>query len=113
QKKIETPNIDVLAQSGIKFTQHNTEAPICPPDRYVLMTCKHTGHASIQWNKGNGGYDYKAMLKHPQQEGQEAIPASDTTVTGQLKEAGYATTATGKWGISGPFSEGHPNKKKE
>jgi len=97
QDKIETPNIDTLAQSGMKFTQHYTGAPICSPARYVLMTGKHTGHAYIRGNKEIGDYDYKAMFKHPQQKGKEAIPASDTTVTELLKEGGIIVPMIASW----------------
>ena len=45
QKKIETPHIDALAKTGMKFTQHYSGSPVCAPSRCVLLTGKHTGHA--------------------------------------------------------------------
>ena len=50
QQKIETPNIDALARSGMLFTQHYTSAPVCAPARYMLLTGKHSGHAYIRGN---------------------------------------------------------------
>ena len=38
QTKIQTPNIDALAKSGMMFTQHYSGAPVCAPARYMLMT---------------------------------------------------------------------------
>ena len=38
QEKIETPNIDALAASGMLFTQHYSGAPVCAPSRCVLLT---------------------------------------------------------------------------
>jgi len=50
QEKIETPNIDQLAEEGIRFTQHYSGAPVCAPARCVLLTGKHSGHAYIRGN---------------------------------------------------------------
>jgi arylsulfatase len=46
QQKIETPNIDALAKSGMIFTQHYSGAPVCAPARYMLLTGTHAGHAA-------------------------------------------------------------------
>jgi arylsulfatase A-like enzyme len=37
----ETPNIDRLAKSGIKFTQAYTASPVCSPSRASIMTGKY------------------------------------------------------------------------
>ncbi len=50
QKVIETPNIDKLAKSGLKFTQHYAGNPVSAPSRCVLLTGKHSGHAYIRGN---------------------------------------------------------------
>ncbi|MDD4755959.1 MAG: sulfatase-like hydrolase/transferase, partial [Prolixibacteraceae bacterium] len=44
QTKFATPNIDNLAKSGIKFTQHYSGSTVCAPSRSSLMTGLHTGH---------------------------------------------------------------------
>ena len=36
QTKIETPNIDALAENGMRFTQHYSGAPVCAPSRRVV-----------------------------------------------------------------------------
>lgn len=45
QEKIETPNIDKLAQEGMRFTQHYAGSPVSAPSRCMLLTGKHPGHA--------------------------------------------------------------------
>jgi len=50
QELIETPNLDALAKSGMRFTQHYTGAPVCAPARCVLLTGQHTGHAHVRGN---------------------------------------------------------------
>ncbi|MGH7946024.1 MAG: sulfatase-like hydrolase/transferase, partial [Opitutaceae bacterium] len=42
QKKILTPNIDRLAQEGMRFTQCYAGSSVCAPSRSVLMTGLHT-----------------------------------------------------------------------
>ena len=96
QTKIETPNIDRMAAQGMRFTQHYSGAPVCAPARCVLLTGRHSGHATIRDN-----FEHKP-------EGQEPILASEVTVAEVLKGAGYATGCFGKWGLGYPGSEGDP-----
>lgn len=78
QKKIETPNIDALAKSGMLFTQHYSSAPVCAPARYMLMTGKHAGHAYIrsnsEWKERGDVWNYRAMAKDSTLEGQGRCP---------------------------------------
>ncbi|MGH7955751.1 MAG: sulfatase-like hydrolase/transferase, partial [Opitutaceae bacterium] len=82
QKKILTPNIDRLAQEGMRFTQCYAGSSVCAPSRSVLMTGLHTGHTPVRAN-GKKRYLYDA----------------DVTVAEVLKQAGYATGGFGKWGL--------------
>jgi len=50
QELIETPNIDALAQSGMKFTSFYSSAPVCAPARYMLLSGRHSGHSFIRGN---------------------------------------------------------------
>ncbi|MBI9016749.1 MAG: arylsulfatase [Phycisphaerae bacterium] len=99
QKLIKTPNIDKLAQEGMKFTDHYSGSTVCAPSRCSLMTGRHTGHCTIRNNKA---------LKF---EGNEPIKKEEVTVAEVLKNQGYATGAFGKWGIGYPGSEGDPNNQ--
>ena len=49
QEIIETPHIDALAKTGMRFTQHYSGSPVCAPSRSVLMTGQHTGHTPYTW----------------------------------------------------------------
>jgi arylsulfatase len=108
QKKIRTPNIDRLAQEGVRLTDHYSGSPVCAPSRAVLLTGLHTGHAHIRDNDEMG---FRGdVWKDPALEGQRPLPAGTFTMATMLKRAGYATAAVGKWGLGGPGSEGDPNK---
>ena len=51
QKYIKTPNIDLMAQEGIVFTQHYAGCTVSAPSRCSLLTGLHTGHAQIRGNR--------------------------------------------------------------
>lgn len=114
QEKIETPNIDRLAQEGMTFTQHYSGQAVSAPSRCVLLTGLHTGHAYIRGNdevsdRGDV-WSHKAMLENPHLEGQLPMPAGTITIANQMQKAGYSTACIGKWGLGYPDSESTPNK---
>ena len=103
QQIIQTPNIDRIAEEGIKFTQFYSGLPVCAPSRSVLMTGLHTGHTYVRDNyevKGGDGFL-----------GQMPLADSVVTVAELLKEAGYTTAAIGKWGLGRVGSSGDPNRQ--
>lgn len=99
QKLFSTPNIDKLAETGIKFTQHYSGSTVCAPSRSSLMTGQHTGHTFIRGNK------------EWNPEGQYPLEDKAVTIAEALKEEGYTTGAFGKWGLGYPGSEGDPNNQ--
>lgn len=96
QEKFKTPNLDKLASEGIRFTQHYSGSTVCAPSRCSLMTGLHTGHTVVRGNR-----EHKP-------EGQYPMTDETVTVAELLKDAGYVTGATGKWGLGFPGSEGDP-----
>lgn len=99
QKLIQTPNIDRLAEEGMRFTQAYAGTSVCAPSRCSLLTGKHIGHASIRANR----------LVKP--EGQAPLPEGVFTVAELFKKDGYATAAFGKWALGNLESTGAPDKK--
>jgi arylsulfatase A-like enzyme len=93
QQRIKTPNIDRMAREGRRFTQFYAGSTVCAPSRCVLMTGLHTGHCYIRGNA-------KINLR-----------PDDVTVAEVVKEAGYRTGLTGKWGLGHEGSEGVPNRQ--
>ena len=55
QKVIRTPRLDQMADEGIRFTHCYAGSAVCAPSRSVLMTGRHTGHATVRGNFGVGG----------------------------------------------------------
>ncbi len=104
QKEIKTPNLDKLADQGIKFTQFYSGSPVCAPARSVLMTGQHTGHTTVRGNLGIDG-----VIGLGGNKGRVPLRNEDATVAEVLKKAGYVTGITGKWGLGEPGTTGLPN----
>lgn len=94
-KRIKTPNLDLMAKEGMRFTQAYAGATVCAPSRCVLMTGKHTGHATVRGN---------ALPER-------GIKKSELTVAQLLKREGYRTALIGKWGLGGFDVDSHPNDR--
>lgn len=99
QEKFETPNIDRLAQDGMRFTQCYSGTTVSAPSRSCLLTGMHSGHTYI---RGNIELD---------PEGQYPLPADAYTFFHSFKDAGYKTSAFGKWGLGFIGSTGDPKKQ--
>lgn len=97
QEHIQTPNLDRMAEEGMRFTNHYAGSTVCAPSRAVLMTGLHTGHAPIRGNK-----EIMPIGQYPLQYGTVTFPKI-------LQQAGYTTGAFGKWGLGYPESEGQPS----
>jgi arylsulfatase A-like enzyme len=82
--EIKTPNIDKLAESGVRINQHYV-MPTCTPTRVSLMTGKYPSRYGIT------GPDYG-----------EVIDLGDPTLASVLKENGYFTAIAGKWHMGSP-----------
>ena len=89
QNRINTPNLDRLAQEGMRFTDHYAGSSVCAPSRATLMTGLHTGHSPI---RGNPKWTTSGRPV-------DLAPA-DVTVAEVLQKAGYYTGIIGKWGLA-------------
>ncbi|XP_038182131.1 arylsulfatase L [Arvicola amphibius] len=86
---IRTPNIDRLAEGGVRLTQHLAAEAVCTPSRAAFLTGRYpirtgmtsgNGHRVLQWAAGAGG-----------------LPAEEITFAKILKDQGYVTGLIGKW----------------
>lgn len=77
----QTPNLDALAASGVRFTRMYT-APLCGPSRALIMT---------------GRYPFRTGATNQDSTGRMQ-PNSETFLPSLLRRAGYRTASIGKWG---------------
>lgn len=122
----ETPHIDTLARSGVRFTQAYAAAPLCSATRAALLTGwsparQHLiGVTPHSREKYLGFKDYESWQDEPEyrfskmpvllskQLGQ-LHPDRSITIAERLKERGYATAFVGKWHL-GPDADKFPEK---
>jgi arylsulfatase A-like enzyme len=86
-KEIFTPNIDRLAEQGMRFTDFHSNGPMCTPTRAALLTGKYQNRFG---EKFEGPLSGKTQYN-------EGLPLEAVTIAEKLKEAGYATGMFGKW----------------
>jgi len=90
----DTPNIDKMAERGVRFTNAYAANPVCSPTRAALMTGKHPNRVGItDWIPG---LDPKMKpLLGPKDRDELAL--NETTIAEKFKEKGYKTCFIGKW----------------
>ena len=84
--RIQTPNINQLADQGMRFTDCHSAAPNCSPSRAGLLTGRTPSRAGI--------YSYlpPGHVMH--------LRDQEVTLAELLKDAGYRTGHFGKWHLS-------------
>jgi len=100
-KDIPTPNIDSIANKGIRFTNGYVTAPGCSPSRAGLMTGRYQQRFGHYYNPPPPP---RGLQEHI------GLPLTEITLADILSSAGYATGAVGKWQLGTP-SHFHPLKR--
>jgi arylsulfatase A-like enzyme len=94
----ETPNLDKLAKSGMRFTQGYATCQVCSPSRVSIMTGKYPArHGVTDWIGAASGTKWNRNDRVLPTEYVHALPAEDTTIAEAMKAAGYRTFFAGKW----------------
>lgn len=87
---VPTPNLDSIANNGIRFTNGYVSAPACSPSRAGLITGRYQTRFGHEFN-------------HPLADrAPVGLPVEQKTAADWFKEAGYATAHVGKWHLGNP-----------
>jgi arylsulfatase A-like enzyme len=106
----ETPNIDALARSGMRFEQGYAACAVCSPSRASILTGKATTrHGITDWIGAKSGMDWNRNDRLLPAEYVHNLPKDDITIAEALRSAGYTTFFAGKWhlGSEGSWPEDH------
>jgi arylsulfatase A-like enzyme len=101
----ETPNLDKLANSAIRFTQGYASSRVCSPSRASIMTGQHTAtHAITDWIGARYGEAWREAKRNDQllpPAYQMHLKKEWTTMPEVFNAAGYTTFFAGKWHLGG------------
>jgi len=89
--EINTPNLDKLANDGIRFTQFYNAARCCPT-RASLLTGLYPHQAGMGGMISKGG-------KNPEGAYQGYLSKNSVTIAEVLKQKNYYTASSGKWHV--------------
>ncbi len=90
--RIPTPNLDRLAECGLRFTNAHSPDTICSPSRYALLTGRYF------WRRVG------VKENNPTPGDQPELDTGRMTLPSMLRDAGYDTAVAGKWGLGADWA---------
>ena len=95
--EIRTPNIDRLADTGVRFSRFFVETPVCSPSRATFLTGRISSqHGIHEWIKDqNVGPDAQALTQN------------EVAYTDIMAEHGYTCGISGKWHLGDSLHPQH------
>lgn len=99
-----SPNLDRMAEEGLRFTQGYSNSPVCSPTRFALMTGRYQYHLR--------GADEEPLTGRYRGSQEVGLPPAHPTLPSVLRAAGYRTALIGKWHLGypphfGPLKSGY------
>ncbi len=119
-----TPNIDFIANSGIKFKNAYSGSATCAPSRGMIVTGRYATSTGYEFTPVPDGMARAINLFNPEETrymaesvesnplfDNQGLPAEEITFAETLKDAGYYTAHIGKWHLGrgpnfAPLSQG-------
>lgn len=99
----ETPNIDSLAATGMKFTNAYASCPVSSPTRASILSGKYPARIDTTDYFGAPQPEHAKKSKHWRKKSLfpapyvDKLPLNEVTIAEALKESGYKTFFAGKW----------------
>jgi arylsulfatase A-like enzyme len=104
-KYYETPNIDRLCASGMKFTSAYSCGPNCAPTRACLMSGQYSPRHGI-YTVGSGARGKANSRRLVPAKNRTTLDPKIVTLAESLKMRGYTTAHAGKWHLGAPPAAG-------
>ena len=91
-----TPNLDRMAEEGMKFTRAYVSSSVCTPSRYTFLTGRFAGNShSKRYLDEVGGKENQGLPNF-----NVALERDNMNVGNVLREAGYTTGFVGKYHLT-------------
>ncbi|MDO7713910.1 MAG: sulfatase-like hydrolase/transferase, partial [Pirellulales bacterium] len=91
-----TPNLDRMAEEGMKFTRAYVSSSVCTPSRYTFLTGRFAGNSySKRYIDEVGGKENQGLPNF-----NVALERDNMNVGNVLREAGYTTGFVGKYHLT-------------
>lgn len=101
----ETPNLDGLAMSGMRFTRGYAACQVCSPSRASILTGQFPArHGITDWIGAASGEQWIRNDRLLPADYVRALPASTQSLAEVAKSNGYRTFFAGKWHLGGEGS---------
>ncbi|MGI8907020.1 MAG: sulfatase family protein [Candidatus Sumerlaeaceae bacterium] len=96
QKRIRTPNLDRMAQEGMRFTDFYVASSLCSPSRAALLTGCYAQRIGLGvCSREQNGKVVPWHVLYPRS--LQGLNPGEITIAEILKTVGYATACVGKW----------------
>jgi len=100
QKYIQTPNIDKLAEQGMRWTNAYSACPVCSPTRAALLTGKSTARVHFTGHiTAIGRHRYPESGRIIPPDDLMYLPHSEILIPEAIKSLGYKSISIGKWHV--------------
>ena len=97
----ETPNMDALAEEGVRFTNAYAACTVCSPTRAAMMTGQYPGRTNVtDFIPGKSVNNTPVLIP----DWTQRLEYEHTTIAEALRDHGYKTAHVGKWHLT-PRSE--------
>jgi arylsulfatase A-like enzyme len=101
----DTPNLQRLAETGMRFTEAYVANPVCSPTRYSLMAGKYPSrHDATNWFAGRRHERFRSATLNAE------MPVEEETIGEAFQDEGYTTFFAGKWHL-GPDPKHWPENQ--
>ena len=95
-EEIPTPNIDRIAQKGVKFTNGYTPYPVCSPSRAGFITGRYQQR-----------FGYERNVQYRPNDPNMGLPLTEKIIPEVIGQVGYTSGLIGKWHLGSHISN-HP-----
>lgn len=105
---VRTPNIDRLAEQGMRFTEAYVPS-MCTPSRAELLSGEYGARTGMTQQNSHQIYPNAPLITS--KNNPNKLPENNYTIANMLRDAGYVTMISGKWNVGDSYGVAGLKKK--